>query len=162
MLIILWMSYFLRPHLISLLTAAKTVYQQKKGQNLTSLTSKFTKGHAAHVHIQQLKACFVVVLKALTVLLVNHVHRVLHLRHILCGASRERLLHHRLFCTGFTSKSGLQGRLSFCFLARECLTGDASYQAVMVCSRKYRKDSIRMDNKKNTVRNIGPYITTIL
>ena len=35
------MSYLLRPHLISLLTAVKTIYQQKKGQNLTSLISKF-------------------------------------------------------------------------------------------------------------------------
>jgi hypothetical protein len=36
------MSYFPYTHLIDLLTAAKTIYQQKKGQNLTSLISKFT------------------------------------------------------------------------------------------------------------------------
>jgi len=31
LLITLWMSYFLHPYLIGLLTAGKTVYQQKKG-----------------------------------------------------------------------------------------------------------------------------------
>jgi len=36
------MSYFLRPHLIGLLAAAKIVSSQKKDQNLTSLISKFT------------------------------------------------------------------------------------------------------------------------
>src|SRR5260221_1982171 len=41
---ILWMSYFLRPHSIGLLTAAKTVSSQKKGQNLTSFIAKFTDG----------------------------------------------------------------------------------------------------------------------
>src|SRR5258708_7850172 len=44
LLIILWMSYFLRPHSIGLLTAAKTVSSQKKGQNLTSFIAKFTGG----------------------------------------------------------------------------------------------------------------------
>src|SRR6266446_6737160 len=38
------MSYFLRPHSIGLLTAAKTVSSQKKGQNLTSFIAKFTDG----------------------------------------------------------------------------------------------------------------------
>ncbi len=42
MLIILLMSYFLHAHVIGLLTAGKTVSQQKKGQNLTSFISKFT------------------------------------------------------------------------------------------------------------------------
>src|SRR5258708_17962791 len=41
---ILWMSYFLRPQSIGLLTAAKTVSSQKKGQNLTSFIAKFTDG----------------------------------------------------------------------------------------------------------------------
>ncbi len=36
------MSYLLSPVPISLLTIAKTFYQQKKGQNLTSLIPKFT------------------------------------------------------------------------------------------------------------------------
>ncbi len=44
LLIILWMSYFLRPHSIGLLTAAKTVSSQKKGQNLTSFIAQFTDG----------------------------------------------------------------------------------------------------------------------
>src|SRR5258708_37591817 len=43
---ILWMSYFLRPQSIGLLTAAKTVSSQKKGQNLTSFIAKFTDGEA--------------------------------------------------------------------------------------------------------------------
>ena len=34
-------SYFLCPQLISLLNAAKTVSQQKKGQNSTRIISKF-------------------------------------------------------------------------------------------------------------------------
>jgi hypothetical protein len=56
------MSYFLRPHLISLLTAAKTVYQQKKGQNLTSLISKFThrlsqKAVKSCPHIEKCSGC---------------------------------------------------------------------------------------------------------
>jgi hypothetical protein len=36
------MSYLLSPVPISLLTSAKTFYQQKQGQNLTSLIPKFT------------------------------------------------------------------------------------------------------------------------
>ena len=36
LLIILWMSCLLSPRATSLLSIAKTVYQQKKGQNLTS------------------------------------------------------------------------------------------------------------------------------
>jgi len=42
LLIILWMSYFLRPRLISLLIAAKAISQQKRGQNFTSFIAKFT------------------------------------------------------------------------------------------------------------------------
>src|SRR5437899_74539 len=44
LLIILWMSYFLRPHSIGLLIAAKTVSSQKKGHNLTSFIAQFTDG----------------------------------------------------------------------------------------------------------------------
>ena len=42
LLIILWMSYFLCPQLVSLLTAEKTISQQKKGQNSSRVISKFT------------------------------------------------------------------------------------------------------------------------
>jgi hypothetical protein len=42
LLIILWMSYFLRPRLISLLIAAKAISQQKRGQNFTSFIATFT------------------------------------------------------------------------------------------------------------------------
>src|SRR5260221_11114783 len=35
------MSYFLPPHLISLLIAAKAVSQQRRGQNFTSFIAKF-------------------------------------------------------------------------------------------------------------------------
>src|SRR6266516_7445328 len=44
LLIMLWMSYFLRPHSIVLRTAAKTVSSQKKGHNLTSFIAQFTNG----------------------------------------------------------------------------------------------------------------------
>ncbi len=49
LLIILWMSYFLRPHSIGLRTAAKTVSSQKKGQNLTSFIATFTDGGETHM-----------------------------------------------------------------------------------------------------------------
>jgi len=42
LLIILWMSYFLYPQLARLPAAAKTVSQQKKGQNFSRVISKFT------------------------------------------------------------------------------------------------------------------------
>ena len=42
LLLILWMSYFLCPQLVSLLTAAKTVSQQKKGQNASRVISRCT------------------------------------------------------------------------------------------------------------------------
>ena len=42
LLIILWMSYFLYPQLARLPAAAKTVSQQKKGQNSSRVISKFT------------------------------------------------------------------------------------------------------------------------
>lgn len=42
LLIILWMSYFLYPRLISFLTTVKTVSQQEKRQNATRVISKFT------------------------------------------------------------------------------------------------------------------------
>src|SRR2546425_6485205 len=43
LLIILWMSYFLYPQLARLPAAAKTVSQQKKGQNFSRVISKFTR-----------------------------------------------------------------------------------------------------------------------
>jgi hypothetical protein len=42
LLLILWMSDFLCPQLASLLTAAKTVSQLKKGQNASRVTSTRT------------------------------------------------------------------------------------------------------------------------
>ncbi len=42
LLIILWMSYFLYPQLVSLPAVAKTVSQQKKGKNFSRVISKFT------------------------------------------------------------------------------------------------------------------------
>jgi hypothetical protein len=40
------MSCLLSPHSTSLLNIAKTFYQQKRGQNLTSFIPKFTMGTA--------------------------------------------------------------------------------------------------------------------
>lgn len=53
--------------------------------------------HTADIHIQHLPGAFVVVPIALTMQLIDAVHRLLHLLHILRCTGIQRLLHHRLF-----------------------------------------------------------------
>jgi hypothetical protein len=50
--------------------------------------------------------------KALTVLPIDLIHRLLHLGHAGSSTSIQRLLHHRLFRTGGASKGQLQARIS--------------------------------------------------
>jgi len=52
------MSYLLSPVPISLLTIAKIFYQQKKGQNLTSLIPKFTLARAVFLAKRVCPACY--------------------------------------------------------------------------------------------------------
>ena len=60
--------------------------------------------HPAHVDIQKVQAGLIVVSGALTVLTVNHVHRLLHLLDRRGATGVQRPLHHRLLGTEASSK----------------------------------------------------------
>jgi hypothetical protein len=63
---------------------------------------------AAHVDIEQVKAGLVVMMKTLTVLLVDFIKCLLQLGHIFCGTGIQRLLDDRLLSTCASAKGSLQ------------------------------------------------------
>jgi len=67
---------------------------------------------ATHIHIQQVKAGFVVMPKALAVGSVDQIQRLLQLSHILGCAGIQGLLHDRLLGTGRPSEGPLQATIS--------------------------------------------------
>jgi hypothetical protein len=65
-------------------------------------------GEATHIHIKDLKAGLVVMLKAPTVLPIDRIDGLFHLLHILCRTSIQGVLSHRLLGTAATSEGMLQ------------------------------------------------------
>ena len=70
-----------------------------------------TAGQPPHYDIEYLKAGWIVMLVALTVMAINDVYGVLHLPHILGGTGIQRVLHHRLLRTAAAPESSLQAHV---------------------------------------------------
>ncbi len=67
---------------------------------------------AAHIHVQELQASSIVVLRALTVLAIDGIHRLLHLFDVGSGTSVQGPLHQRLLRTRSSAKGHLQHRVA--------------------------------------------------